>query len=328
MIATIFQVLQKKIRLGDCDMLLDETLQKVLEYYPQLPESLTPELIIEIRKARLQAILNVKKRPFVHHVEDHAIAGPNGEIPIRIYTPESREKDLPALVYFHGGGWTLGHIETHDIPCRLLANASGCKVISVDYRLAPEHRFPKGLEDCYAATQWVFDHAKEIHIDENRIAVGGDSSGGNLAASVTLLAKDRGGPQIWSQILIYPAVDVLQSIEKSPYESIRENAQAPGLTSSVTLSFWNHYLRSDKDAANMYAAPIKAKDLSGLPQAYIITAEYDPIRDEGEVYASKLQESGVDVKLTRYNGLCHAFLTMPLPINEQIIQSIGEWLNS
>ena len=124
-------------------------------------------------------------------------------------------------------------------------------IISVDYRLAPEHPFPQGLEDCYTATQWVFDHATGLHIDEKRIAVGGDSAGGNLAAAVTLLAKDRGGPQIWRQILLYPAVDVLQSIETSPYASIRENAQAPGLTSHVTISFWKHYLSGDKDIENI-----------------------------------------------------------------------------
>lgn len=309
-------------------MQLDSTLKKVLEHVPQLPETLTPESIVEIRKARLQTVLEVDQRPPVRRVEDFVIPGPNGEIPIRIYTPEVREENLPALVFFHGGGWTLGHIETHDIPCRQLANAAGCKVISVNYRLAPEHRFPIGLEDCYAATQWVFDCASELQIDVHRIAVGGDSAGGNLAAAVTLLAKDRGGPHIWSQLLIYPAVDVLQSIETSPYESIRENSEAPGLTGSVTISFWQHYLgTTNKDVENRYAAPIKAKDLSGLPPAYIITAEYDPIRDEGEAYAARLQESGVDMKLTRYSGLCHSFLTLPLPINQQIIGAMGEWLN-
>lgn len=308
-------------------MPLDQTLARILEHVPKLPETLTPELIVDIRKARLQAVLAVKDRPAVHSTIDCMIPEPNGPIPIRIYTPENKDEQLPAIVFFHGGGWTLGHIETHDILCRQLVNASDCIVISVDYRLAPEHRFPKGLEDCYAATQWVYNHVEKLHIDRKRITVGGDSAGGNLAAAVTLLAKERSGPQIWSQILIYPAVDVLQSIEKSPYESIRKNAYAPGLTSSVTISFWNHYLATNQDVENMYAAPIKAKDLSGLPQAYIITAEYDPIRDEAEVYASRLQESEVDVKLIRYNGLCHAFLTLPLPMNEQIIQSIGKWVN-
>lgn len=322
------KLIQSKMVQGGYDMPLDQTLERILEQVPQLPETLTPELIVDIRKSRLQAVPDVNKRPPVHSVKDLMIPGPNGQIPIRIYTPEIKDEKLPAIVFFHGGGWSLGEIETYDIPCRQITNASGCIVISVDYRLAPEHRFPKGLEDCYAATQWVFDHVEKLHIDVKRIAVCGDSAGGNIAAAVTLLAKDRGGPHIWSQILIYPAVDVLQSIEKSPYDSIRENAKAPGLTSSVTISFWEHYLATDKDVDNMYAAPIKAKDLSGLPQAYIITAEYDPIRDEGEVYASRLQESGVDVKLTRYKGLCHAFLMLPLPINEQIIQSIGEWLNS
>lgn len=310
-------------------MPLDETLKQILVKVPPLPDILTTELIKEIRENRLAAMRQVKKRPYVHHVEDRVILGTNGEIPIRIYTPRNNDQPLPAIVYFHGGGWTLGHIETHDILCRLLANASACVVISVDYRLAPEHKFPKGVVDCYEATQWVMMHANALHIDESRLVVGGDSAGGNIAAAVTLLAKERGDLSIWRQILLYPAVDVLQSIDTSPYDSIRENAQAPGLTSSVTISFWNHYLRTE-DIDNIYAAPIKAEDqtLRGLPPAYMITAEYDPIRDEAELYAQRLQENGVDVKLTRYNGLCHGFLTMPLPKNKSIIQSIGEWLNS
>jgi acetyl esterase len=305
---------------------LDPTLKRILEHFPKLPEPLTLELILKIREARIQAVLAENKQPSVHAVEDRLISGPNGEIPIRIYTPNHRDEHLPAVVFFHGGGWTFGHIETHDIPCRQLANASGCKVISVDYRLAPEHRFPRGLEDCYAATEWVFNYAEELEVDANRIAVGGDSAGGNLAAAVALWAKDRRGPQIWRQILIYPAVDALQSIENSPYKSIRENAQAPILTSSLTKSFWDFYLETEADVDHHYASPIKAKNVSGLPQAFVITAEYDPIRDEGEAYASRLQDSGVAVQMTRYNGLCHGFLTLPLPINKQVMQSIGEWL--
>ena len=307
-------------------MPLDQTLKQILETLPKIPDTLTPELIGAIRKARLLAVQVVEKLPLVQ-VEDRVISHLDSEIPIRIYRPEYSDEHLPAIVFFHGGGWTLGEIETYDILCRQLTKASRSIVISVEYRLAPEHRFPKGLEDCFAVTQWVFEQAKELRADANRIVVGGDSAGGNLAAAVTLLAKDRKGPKIWRQLLIYPATDTLTSIEKSPYESIRENAQAPVLTSSLTKSFWEHYLEKETDAEDIYASPIKAKELSGLPKAFVITAEYDPIRDEGEAYASRLRESGVAVQMTRYNGLCHGFLTLPLPINEQVMKSIGEWLN-
>lgn len=308
-------------------MKLDPALQQILESYPNLPETLTPDLIVKIREARLQTILDIEERPFVHAVENRLIPGPNGDIPIRIYTPKSVEERLPAIVFFHGGGWTLGNLESHDVACRQLTNASRCKVIAVDYRLAPENRFPKGLKDCSAAVQWVFNHAKELQVDVNRIAVGGDSAGGNLSAAVTLLFKNCGGPSIWRQILIYPATDALRSIQQSPYESIRENAQAPLLTSSVTKSFWDHYIKTEEDASNIYASPIRAQDLSGLPKTFVITAQYDPIRDEGEAYANRLQESGVPVQLTRYSGLVHGFLTLPLPINEQVFQSIAKFLN-
>lgn len=308
-------------------MPLDQELTQILETLPKLPDTLTRELIVDIRKARLLAFQDVERFPLVHAVEDRVILHLNGEIPIRMYTPECSDEHFPAIVFFHGGGWTLGEIETYDILCRQLAKASRSKVISVEYRLAPEYRFPKGLEDCYAATQWVLEHANELCVDVNRIAVGGDSAGGNLAAAVTLLAKDRKGPNIWRQLLIYPAIDTLTSIEKSPYESIRKNAQAPVLTSSLTKSFWEHYLEKETDAENIYASPIKAKELSGLPKAFVITAEYDPIRDEGEAYASRLREGGVAVQMIRYNGMCHGFLNLPLPNNEQIMKSIGEWLN-
>lgn len=307
--------------------MIDETITKILQFLPKYPDTLTPELIAQLRKDQLLLIPGENGCPHVKTVENRRIEGPNGNIPIRIYTPDVQEEKLPALVYFHGGGWTIGSIETYDVVCRNLANASGNKVISVDYQLAPEHRFPKGLEDCYAATEWVFDNADALNIKSDHISIGGDSAGGNFTAAITLMAKERKGPQIKFQLLVYPATDALQSIEDSPYASIQENATAPILTSTLTRSFWNHYLNGEKDAANKYASPIKADDLSGLPPALLITAENDPIRDEGEAYGVKLQEFGVDVTMIRYDGMVHGFLQLPIPRNEGVFKTIGEFLS-
>ena len=308
-------------------MTIDASIKKILDFFPQLPETLTPELINQIREQQLLLIPAEKHRPHVKTVENLLIDGPHGDIPIRVYTPDVLEEKLPTLVYYHGGGWTIGSIETHDVVCRNLANSSGHKVIIVDYRLAPEHRFPKGLEDCYAVTQWVFDHADTLQILPDQISIGGDSAGGNYTAAVTLMAKERKGPNIKSQLLIYPATDALRSINDSPYESIRENASAPILTSGLTKSFWDHYLNNEEDAENKYASPIKADDLSDLPPALLITAQYDPIRDEGEAYGARLHASGVDVEMHRYDGLIHGFIQLPIPINENVFQTIGEFLN-
>ena len=308
-------------------MKIDESVKQILNFFPQLPETLTPELINQIREQQLLLIPEEADRPYVKTVENRLIDGPNGDIPIRIYTPDVNGEKLPALVYYHGGGWTIGSVDTYDIVCRNLANSAGCKVISVDYRLAPEHRFPEGLEDCYAATQWVFDHADTLQIIPEQISIGGDSAGGNYTAVVTLMAKERKGPNIKSQLLIYPATDALRSIDDSPYDSIRENASAPILTSALTKSFWNHYLNNEEDAENKYASPIRADNLSELPPALLITAQYDPLRDEGEAYGARLQANGVDVDMHRYDGLIHGFIQLPIPINEKVFQTIGEFLN-
>ena len=308
-------------------MQIDESVKNILAYFPQLPETLTPELINQIREQQLLLIPKEEHRPPVKTVENRLIDGPNGDIPIRVYTPDVDGEKLPALVYYHGGGWTIGSVDTYDGVCRNLANSSGCKVISVDYRLAPEHRFPKGLEDCYAATQWVFDHAGALQIVPDQISIGGDSAGGNYTAVVTLMAKERKGPNIKSQLLIYPATDALRSITDSPYDSIRENASAPILTSALTKSFWDHYLNNEEDAENKYASPIRADDLSELPPTLLITAQYDPLRDEGEAYGARLQASGVDIEMHRYDGLIHGFIQLPIPINENVFQTIGQFLN-
>ena len=242
--------------------------------------------------------------PAVAAAVDRRIPGPGGDIPVRIYTPNGTAP-FPLLVYFHGGGWVLGGLDTHDGVCRALANGAGCVVVSVDYRLAPEHRYPAAAEDCHAATKWAAANAAELGADARRLAVGGDSAGGNLAAVVPQMARDRGGPAIVFQLLIYPATDAA-----SDAPSQRENADGYLLTHGDMLWFWGHYLGDAARGAEPYASPLRADRLAGLPPALVITAEFDPLRDEGETYAKRLEEAGVPARLTRYDGMIHGFFGM------------------
>ncbi len=241
----------------------------------------------------------------VHTVENRTLPGPAGEIPARIYTPEGAGP-FPVLVYFHGGGWTIGTLDSHDGVCRALTNQVQCIIVSVDYRLAPEHKFPAAVEDAYAATVWVAQNAASIHGNPERIAVGGDSAGGNLAAVVSQMARDKDGPKLVYQLLIYPATDYFIP----GTASIHENAAGYFLTLDSIIWFWNQYATSEEDAHNPMMVPLQAKDFHNLPPALVITAEYDPLRDEGEMYAAKLQEAGVTVTSTRYNGMIHGFFSM------------------
>jgi acetyl esterase len=264
-------------------------------------ESLSPEQAREM----IVAMRDLAGSPEqVAKVEDSQIPTPDGKIPVRIYTPEGAGP-FPILVYFHGGGWVIGSVDTIDAPCRALANGAGCIVVSVDYRLAPEHKFPAAAEDCYAATKWVADHAAELGGDRERIAIGGDSSGGNLTAVVALMARDRGGPKLVFQLLIYPVTDY-----NFGTGSYQQNADGYLLTKNAMVWFWNHYLRNEDDGRNPYASPLQARDLSGLPPAFVITAEFDPLRDEGEAYAARLREAGVPVDAKRYDGMIHGFFQM------------------
>jgi acetyl esterase len=239
----------------------------------------------------------------VDQVRDLKIPGPACEIPIRIYSPTA-QSPAPALIYFHGGGWVLGDLESHDHVCRALANSASCVVLSVDYRLAPEHKFPAAVDDSYAATQWIAEHAGELGVDPSRIAVGGDSAGGNLAAVVSQLARDRGGPYIVYQLLIYPGTDMQMNLP-----SIDENADGPLLTKAAMLWFVDHYLNGVGDRINPLASPLLASNLQGLPPAMIITAECDPLRDEGEAYGLRLEDAGVRVDVQRYDGMPHGFFS-------------------
>ncbi len=245
----------------------------------------------------------------VARVENRTLPGPAGEIPVRIYAP-SEARGLPAMVYFHGGGFVIGGLDTHDGTCRSLANAIGCMVVSVDYRLAPEHKFPAGPEDCYAATRWVAEKGAEIGVDGARICVGGDSAGGNLAAVVALMARDRRGPALRHQLLIYPVAN--HDFATASYE---ENKQGYLLSREMMRWFWNHYLVRPEDGANPYASPLRAASLAGLAPAHVITAEFDPLRDEGEALAARLARDGVPTTRVRYDGMIHGFFSMSAMID-------------
>ncbi len=240
--------------------------------------------------------------PSVGRIEDRTIPGPKGPLRIRITAPEG-PGPWPVLVYYHGGGWVIGSIETHDGLCRELTNAAGLMVVSVDYRLAPEHPFPAGVEDAYAVASWVAEHAAEIGADPRWVAVGGDSAGGNLATVTALKARDEGGPRLDFQLLLYPITDY--DFETPSY---RKNRKGYLLTRKEMVWFWYQYLATPEHCTQPYAAPLRAPDLTGLPPALIITAGYDPLRDEGEAYARRLEQAGVPVRLTRYPGMIHGFL--------------------
>ena len=237
----------------------------------------------------------------VAETRDLAIPGPGGPIPARLYRPAATGT-LPVLVFFHGGGWVVGDIESHDTGCRHLANRAECAVVSVDYRLAPEHKFPAAVEDCFAATAWVAGNAAALGVDAGRLAVGGDSAGGNLAAVVSLLARDHGTPRIGYQLLIYPATDAAMR-----HDSIARFAEGYVLTRATMRWFYEQYLRAPADAADWQASPLAASDLGGLPPAFVLTAGYDPLCDEGDAYAARLAASGVAVTHRRFPGQVHGF---------------------
>ena len=256
----------------------------------------------EARKVPYQMIeLGGPEEP-VAHVDTRVIAGPV-QIPVRVYRP-SLATDLPALMFFHGGGFVICDLDSHDRQCRSLANQSGCTVIAVDYRLAPEHRYPAAAEDAYAATRYVAEQASEFGIDAGRIAVCGDSAGGNLAAVVALMARDRGGPLLRFQLLVYPVTDFT---DDSP--SMRE---FDGVFLSAAQMEWfaNSYVPNVADRQQPYASPLLASDHRGLPPAYVITAECDMVRDQGQAYAAKLQAAGVTVESKCYDGMIHPFISL------------------
>ena len=261
----------------------------------------TPEMAREGYRATAEAI---GPGPEMHSVADRTIDGPAGTIALRVYRP-SAEGNLPILIYYHGGGWVIGDLDTHDRACRELAEGSGCLVVSVDYRLAPEAPFPAAVDDCYAALEWVAAHAGELGGDAKRLAVGGDSAGGNLSAVMCLLARDRGGPEIAFQLLVYPAVDM-----RFAHASVEENGEGYVLTKDHMSFFRGHYMPEDADLEDPRASPLLAESHEGLPPALILTAEFDPLRDEGEAYGAALHAAGVPVEVSRYDGQVHIFFQL------------------
>ncbi len=240
-------------------------------------------------------------------VRDITVEGYGAPLGARLYRP-SAEANLPVVVFFHGGGWVTGTLDGHDLMCRLIARTSGCAVVSVDYRLAPEFPFPIPMEDCYAAVQWVAANAAKLGVDASRIAVAGDSAGGNLAAAVALLTRDRGGARISHQLLFYPVADA-----DFTNASYTENGQGYFLTADMMRWFWRHYVGADALSSGSVpplAALCRVENLEGLPSATVITGEYDPLRDEGEVFARRLAAVGVEVELTRVPGVIHGFASM------------------
>ncbi|MFF2041430.1 alpha/beta hydrolase [Kitasatospora sp. NPDC058170] len=265
--------------------------------------TLTPA---EARAADLADIRAAAGNPEpVGAVEEHRIPGPGGELALRLYRPADTAGRLPALLYLFGGGWTLGSPDTSDAICRRLTNAVGCVTASVGYRLAPEHPFPAAVHDCRAAARWLAEHADTLGIDPARLAVGGDSAGGNLTAALTLLARDEGGPALRHQLLVYPNTDY-----RADTPSLREHDDPALFNRRSVAWYWGHYLADPADGDHPHASPLRAADLAGLPPATVITAEYDPLRDEGEQYAEALRAAGVPVEARRYAGMPHGFFAM------------------
>jgi acetyl esterase len=284
-------------------MALDPQAKALLDLMPPMPDFSTLDLAL-IRAGMAQGPLNAAEPEEVALVENRTIPGPAGPIPVRVYTPLGRGP-FPGLVYFHGGGFVLCSLDSHDGLCRSLANAASSVVVSVDYRLAPEHPYPAAPEDCYAATQWVAKNGAELGIDVTRLAIGGDSAGGNLTAVTALRARDRGGPALRFQLLVYPVTDC--AFDTASY---RENAEGYFLTTGMMRWFWQKYLADPVQGGEAYASPLRAANLANLPPGLCITAGYDPLRDEGEAYAARLREAGVGVRPSRDPGVFHGFLSM------------------
>ena len=266
--------------------------------------------------------------PELKSVQPLAIPAPHGSIPARVYTPlKLRETEglAPCLVFFHGGGWVIGNLDSHDVACRKLADEGQLIVIAVDYRLAPEHKFPAAVDDAIAATKWIADNARQLGIDALRLSVGGDSAGGNLAAVVAISARDGNGPAIAGQLLIYPSTDLalVHPSHSEPETSIL-------LTHSVIRWFCDHYLNGAADVDDWRASPARVKSLTGLPPAYVLTAGADPLRDEGDEYAKRLKEAGVPVTYRTFPGQFHGFFTMGKLLQQANVaaREIGVWLKA
>lgn len=293
-------------------MPLDPEAKAILETMAAGPDVDPFTLPHTVIREGFAALAGLSEGPEVAKVEMKEATGAAGKIPVRVYTPAEKVAggDLrPGLVFFHGGGFVVCDLDSHDSTCRELANGANCVVVSVDYRLAPEAKFPAAPEDCYAATKWVVENAPSLGIDADRIAVAGDSAGGNLATVVALMCRDRSGPRLTHQLLIYPVTD-----NRFDTPSYKENGVGYFLSADMMRWFWHHYLESESDGENPLASPLRAPDLSRLPNTTLLTAEYDPLRDEGRAYAERLRVAGVETSHTEYPGVFHGFFGMTAQI--------------
>jgi acetyl esterase len=282
-------------------MSVDPQIQALLDKGTGVPATHT--LSVPVARAQYEARIRIMAPPAsIGSVTERTIQGPGGDLRLRIYHPAG-QGPFPLLAFFHGSGFVLCSLDTHDGMCRNLCAGAGCVVVSVDYRLAPEHKFPAGLDDCVFATRWVAEHAAELNGDTRRLAVGGDSAGGNLAAATALRIRDEAGPALCGQLLIYPVTDY----HTPGTPSYEQNAEGYGLTRETMRWFWQHYLSDPAEAADPYASPLRAPNCSGLPPALVVTAEYDPLRDEGELYAERLRAAGTPCVLLRWDGMNHGF---------------------
>ena len=301
-------------------MPLDPQVKEVLDQIAAL--GLPPHYAVGAVQARANAALRPRPAgPDVAAVENRTIPGPDTKIPVRIYWPEGGGP-FPILVWVHGGGMVVGTIETCDAACRRICLGAGCLVISPAYRLAPEHPFPAAPEDSYAAVQWAAENAAALNGDVGRLAVGGESAGGNLAAAVALMARDRGGPALVHQSIINPMLDINFNTE-----SYLRNAEGYFLTRKTMMWYWEQYLRHEEDKNNPYAAPLRAEDLSGLPPALLLAGEFDPLLSETEAYAARLQAAGVPATFTHYPGASHNFYSMP-PTVDIAVRAMAEIIDA
>jgi acetyl esterase len=283
-------------------MPVDPQIQALLDKGTGVPATHT--LPVDVARTQYEARVALMACPAeIAEVRERTIDGPGGRLRIRIYTPHGTGP-FPLLVFFHGSGFVLCSLDTHDGMCRNLCAGAGCVVASVDYRLAPEHKFPAGIDDCLDATRWAAAHATELGANPMRVAVAGDSAGANMAAVASLRVRDEGGPSLRGQLLLYPVTDY----HTPGTPSYSENAEGYGLTRDTMKWFWAHYLNDESESTHPDASPLRARDVSGLPPALVITAQYDPLRDDGEFYAEKLKAAGVTTALRRYDGVNHGFM--------------------
>lgn len=278
----------------------------------------------------IKLIMNYLKQqaPHIAYVEDRIVNTEDVKIPIRIYEPENI-KSKKAILFIHGGGWCSGTLDMAEISLRKIANKVGCKVFSIDYRLAPNSKFPKGLEDCLAVMQWLQENAENLDIDKNKLVIMGESAGANLATALNLKLKNEYGIQFWKQILFYPAVDarVLTNDENNNYESMLQFQDGPLLTKSTMQQCYQLYLNNTSEILNPYVSPIQAKYLNDISDTMIYTAEYDPLRDEGEAYGQLLIENGNTVTMRRMLGLIHGFFIMPIDEMDLAVEDIASLIH-